>query len=346
MDISFRMSGETRKKWRAFRRNRRGFYSLVIMGTLVFLSLFAGLYANSKPLVIFFEGAFYFPLVREYPETTFGGDFATEAAYQDPYIKGLITEGDNWAIYPPIAWDFKTINYALESPHPSPPTRVNLLGTDDRGRDVLARLIYGFRVSIFFGLLLAVIGTVLGIMVGAVQGFVGGWTDLIGQRVIEVWSSIPTLYLLIFLSAILTPSIPLLILLLSLFSWIGLSFFVRAEFLRARNFEYVRAARAMGVSNLTIMRKHILPNTLTPVITFFPFEVAGAIFGLTALDFLNLGVPSPTPSLGELLRQSQSNVEAWWMSLTTFFVLVVMIVLTNFIGEGLLQAFDPRRREG
>ena len=346
MNHSFRISGETRKKWRAFRRNRRGFYSLVIMGTLVFLSLFAGLYANSKPLVIFFDGAFYFPLVREYPETTFGGDFATEAAYQDPYIKGLITEGDNWAIYPPIAWDFKTINFAVEHPHPSPPTGVNLLGTDDRGRDVLARLIYGFRVSIFFGLLLATIGTVLGIMVGAAQGFVGGWPDLIGQRAIEVWSSIPTLYLLIFLSAILTPSIPLLILLLSLFSWIGLSFFVRAEFLRARNFEYVRAARAMGVSNFTIIRKHILPNTLTPVITFFPFEVAGAIFGLTALDFLNLGVPSPTPSLGELLRQSQANVEAWWMSLTTFFVLVAMIVLTNFIGEALLQAFDPRRREG
>jgi microcin C transport system permease protein len=221
---------------------------------------------------------------------------------------------------------------------------VNWLGTDDRGRDVLARLIYGFRVSIIFGLVLAAVGTVLGIIIGAVQGYLGGWVDLTGQRVIEVWSSLPELYLLIILSASFTPSIPLLIVLLSLFGWMGLSVYVRAEFLRARNVDYVRAARALGVGNLAIMRRHILPNTLTPVITFFPFRVSGAIIGLTSLDFLNLGVPSPTPSLGELLRQSQGNVGAWWMSLTTVFVLVMMVVLINFIGEALLEAFDPRRR--
>lgn len=338
------VSGETRKKWRSFRRNRRGYYSLLILGGMVVASMGAELYANSKPLVIRFEGAFYFPFLRSYPETTFGGDFATEASYQDPFVKELITAGDNWAIYPPIAWDYRTINESLQRPAPSPPSRENWLGTDDRGRDVLARLIYGFRVSIFFGFVLAIIGTTLGILIGAIQGFLGGWVDLLGQRAIELWSSMPQLYLLIILSSVLTPSIPLLIGLLSLFSWIGLSAFVRAEFLRARNFDYVRAARAMGVGNLTIIRKHILPNTLTPVITFFPIEVTAAIGGLTALDFLNLGVPSPTPSLGELLRQSTANLAAWWMSFTTFFLLVLMLLLVNFIGEALLQAFDPRRR--
>jgi microcin C transport system permease protein len=339
-----RASEETRKKWRAFRRNRRGLYSLVFLASLTMLSLFAELYANSTPLVVSFQGSFYFPLWRVYPETTFGGDFESEANYQDPFIRDKITSGDNWAIYPPIQWDYRTIDFALERPHPSPPSTVHWLGTDDRGRDVLARLIYGFRLSILFGLGLALIGTVLGILIGAVQGFLGGWVDLLGQRGIEIWSSIPELYLLIILAATFDPSIPLLVILLSLFGWMGLSVFVRAEFLRARNFDYVRAARAMGVRSSSIIRKHILPNTLTPVITFFPFRVSGAIIGLTSLDFLNLGVPSPTPSLGELLRQAKGNVEAWWISLTTFFVLVLMIILINFVGEALLQAFDPRRR--
>ncbi len=342
--LPFRLSGESRRKWRAFRRDKRGYYSLVILCTLLLISLFAEVIANSKPLLLRYEGEFYYPLLRSYPETTFGGDFDTETDYQDPYVRELITKGDNWAIYPPIRWDYKTINFDLGRPVPSPPSTVNLLGTDDRGRDVLARLIYGFRISIFFGLVLALIGTALGILIGAVQGFFGGWLDLLGQRGIEIWSSMPRLYLLIILSAVFTPSIPKLIVLLSLFGWMGLSVFVRAEFLRARNFDYVRAARAMGVSNWMIIRKHILPNTLTPVITFFPFEVSAAIIGLTSLDFLNLGVPSPTPSLGELLRQSKANVEAPWISLTTFLVLVFMLVLINFIGEALLQAFDPRRR--
>ena len=342
---AWQISEDTRGKWRAFRRNRRGYWSLVLLLVLVGLSLFAEVLANSKPLVIRYEGAFYFPLVRTYTETTFGGDFESEPDYQEPFIRGLITAGDNWAIYPPVPWDYRSINYELQQPAPSPPSARNWLGTDDRGRDVLARLIYGFRISILFGLVLAVIGTILGIIFGAIQGFLGGWVDLLGQRLIEIWSSLPELYLLIILSATFTPSIPLLIMLLALFGWMGLSVYVRAEFLRARNFDYVRAARAMGVGSTAIIRRHILPNAMVPLVTFFPFRVSGAIIGLASLDFLNLGVPSPTPSLGELLRQSKGNVEAWWMSLTTFFVLVLMVVLINFIGEALLKAFDPRRRE-
>jgi microcin C transport system permease protein len=344
MTFSLRTSEETRKKWRAFRQNRRGFYSLIILVTLTFLSLFAELYANSKPLVVVYDDAWYFPLWRVYAETTFGGDFESEADYQDPFVRKQLTSGANWALYPPIPWDYKSIDFTLDRPHPSPPSAGHWLGTDDRGRDVLARLIYGFRISILFGLGLALIGTLLGILIGAVQGFLGGWVDLLGQRGIEIWASMPELYLLIILAATFEPSIPLLVVLLSMFGWMGLSVYVRAEFLRARNFDYVRAARAMGVRNWTIIRKHILPNTLTPVITFFPFRVSGAIIGLTSLDFLNLGVPSPTPSLGELLRQAKGNVEAWWLSLTTFSVLVLMVILINFIGEALLQAFDPRRR--
>jgi microcin C transport system permease protein len=338
------MSDETRKKWRAFCQNRRGLYSLIILTTLTFCSLFVELYANSKPLLVVYNGVWYFPLWHTYPETTFGGDFDSEADYQDPFIREQLTAGTNWAVYPFIPWDYKSIDFALNRPHPSPPSATHWSGTDDRGRDVLARLIYGFRISILFGVGLACIGTALGIVIGAIQGFLGGWVDLLGQRSIEIWSSMPELYLLIILSATFEPSIPLLIVLLSLFGWMGLSVYVRAEFLRARNFDYVRAARAMGVRNWTIIRKHILPNTLTPVITFFPFRVSGAIIGLTSLDFLNLGVPSPTPSLGELLRQAKDNVEAWWLSLTTFSVLVLMVILINFIGEAILQAFDPRRR--
>ena len=344
MALTLRLSAETRRKLHIFRHNRRGFISLVILATLLGLSLFAGLYANSRPLLVLYQGVFYFPLWHEYPETTFGGDFVTEADDQDPYIRDQITSGGNWAIYPPMHWDYQTLNRDPVLHHPSPPSAINWLGTDDRGRDVLARLLYGFRISIFFGLILACLGTALGILVGAIQGFFGGWTDLLGQRGIEIWGSLPELYLLIILSATFEPSLPLLLALLSIFGWMGLSTYVRAEFLRARNFDYVKAARAMGVRNWTIMSKHILPNTLTPVITFVPFRVSGAIVSLTSLDFLNLGVPSPTPSLGELLRQAKGNVEAWWMSLTTFAVLVLLVVLINFIGEALLQAFDPQRQ--
>lgn len=340
----FRMSSIARQQWAVFRANRRGLVSLVILGILTVGSLCAELYCNSRPLVIRYHGELYFPLWRSYPDSAFGGDFPVEADYQDPFIRKRITTGGNWAVYAPIPWDYSSINRTLGRPTPSPPTRVNWLGTDDRGRDVLARLIYGFRVSMFFGVILAAIGTVLGIAAGAVQGFLGGWIDLLGQRAIEIWGSMPELYLLIILSASFVPSIPLLIALLSAFGWMSLSVYVRADFLRARNFDYVESARALGLHPITIMWRHILPNALTPVITFFPFRVSGSIVALTSLDFLNLGVPSPTPSLGELLRQAQANVEAWWLSLSTFFVLVLTVVLINFVGEALLEAFDPRRR--
>jgi len=340
----FRLSSTARNQWAVFRANRRGLASLAILGVLTLGSLAAELYCNSKPLLIRYHGEWYVPLWRSYPETVFGGDFPAEADYEDPFIRKRVTSEGNWALYPPIPWDYQTINRGLGRPTPSPPTRVNWLGTDDRGRDVLARLIYGFRVSMFFGVVLAAIGTALGIAIGAVQGFFGGWIDLLGQRAIEIWGSLPELYLLIILSASFVPSIALLIALLSVFGWMGLSVYVRADFLRARNFDYVESARALGLHPVAIMWRHILPNALTSVITFFPFRVSGSIVALTSLDFLNLGVPSPTPSLGELLRQSQANVEAWWMSLTTFFVLVLTVVLINFVGEALLEAFDPRRR--
>ena len=340
----FRMSSATRQQWAVFRANRRGLVSLVILGILTVGSLCAELYCNSRPLLIRYHGEFYFPLWRSYPDSAFGGDFPVEADYQDPFIRKRITTGGNWSVYALIPWDYRSINMNLGRPTPSPPTRVNWLGTDDRGRDVLARLIYGFRVSMFFGVVLAAIGTVLGIASGAVQGFFGGWIDLLGQRAIEIWGSMPQLYLLIILSASFVPSIPLLIALLSAFGWMSLSVYVRADFLRVRNFDYVESARALGLHPVTIMWRHILPNALTPVITLFPFLVSGSIVALTSLDFLNLGVPSPTPSLGELLRQSQANVEAWWLSLSTFFVLVLTVVLINFVGEALLEAFDPRRR--
>ncbi|MBI4641894.1 MAG: ABC transporter permease [Candidatus Tectomicrobia bacterium] len=337
-------SAVTQRKFRRFRESRRGFYSLIILGGALFLSLFAEFFCNSKPLLIYYEGAYYFPIFRAYSERTFGGDFETEADYRDPLVIENLQKEGNWVIYPLIRHDYRNINHNLPGPAPSRPTADNWLGTDDRGRDVLARLIYGFRLSLLFGLLLASIGTVLGIIIGAVQGYFGGWLDLLCQRAIEVWSSLPELYLLIILSAIFTPSIPLLIGLLSMFGWMGLSAYVRAEFLRARNFDYVKAARALGVRDATIMVKHLLPNTLTPVITFLPFRISGAIVGLTSLDFLGLGVRSPTPSLGELLRQATGNVGAWWLSLSTFLVLVTMIILLNFIGEAILKAFDPRRQ--
>ncbi len=340
----FRMSQASRRQWAVFRANRRGMVSLVVLSILTFASLVAELYCNSTPLLIRYKGELYLPQWKTYAETTFGGDFPTEADYRDPFIRKQITTDGNWAWYALIPWDHKTINRDIGRPTPSPPTRENWLGTDDRGRDVLARLIYGFRISMIFGVVLAVIGTALGIVIGGVQGFFGGWVDLLGQRAIEIWGSLPELYLLIILSASFVPSIPLLIALLSVFGWMGLSVYVRADFLRARNFDYVEAARSLGLHPIAIMWRHILPNSLTSVITFFPFRVSGSIVALTSLDFLNLGVPSPTPSLGELLRQSQANVEAWWLSLSTFVVLVMTVVLINFVGEAMLEAFDPRRR--
>jgi microcin C transport system permease protein len=329
--------------WQRFKSNRRGYISLWLFSIVFVLSLFAEVISNDKPIIMSYNGEYYYPLVNVYAETTFGGDFETEADYSDPYIKELITKGDNWALYPLNPYSFNTINYETSSPNPAAPSDQNWLGTDDRGRDVLARLLYGFRLSILFGLALTIVGVTVGVIAGALQGYIGGRFDLVMQRITEIWSSMPELYLLIIFASIFTPSILLLLILLSLFSWMGLADYVRAEFLRGRNMEYVLAARAMGVSNLNIMFRHLLPNGLTPVITFLPFRMSASILALTSLDYLGLGVPPSTPSLGELLAQGKENIDAWWLSLSTFAVLVGMLVLLIFIGEALREAMDTRK---
>ncbi|MBC7547116.1 MAG: ABC transporter permease, partial [Polaromonas sp.] len=273
----------------------------------------------------------------------FGGDFDTPADYLDPFIKTRLQQAENWAIYPPNPYGPRTINYFAKEPNPSAPSRDNLLGSDDRGRDLLAQLIYGFRLSVLFGLALTVVGVLLGVVTGALQGYAGGKTDLVSQRFIEIWGSMPELYLLIIFSAVFAPSVGLLLFLLSLFGWMGLSDYVRAEFLRNRQLDYVRAARALGVSHLKIMWRHILPNSMTPVVTFLPFRMSAAILALTSLDFLGLGVPPGTPSLGELLSQGKANIDAWWISMFTFAVLVITLLLLTFMGDALRDALDPRK---
>jgi microcin C transport system permease protein len=330
-------------RWHQFKKRRRGYYSLLLFIFFFGLSLFAEVISNDCPLLVKYEGELYYPVFISYPEKTFGGDFETEADYKDPFIAERLQEKGNWVLFPPNRHTYNSINQEIEGPVPSSPTGDNFLGTDDRGRDVLARLIYGFRLSILFGLALTFTGTVIGIIAGAIQGYFGGKTDLFFQRFIEIWSAMPELYLLIIFASMFKPGFLLLLLLLSLFSWMGLSDYVRAEFLRGRNLDYVKNARALGVGNLTIMIRHLLPNGLTPVVTFLPFRVSASILALTSLDFLGLGVPPSTPSLGELLSQGKANIEAWWLSLSSFGVLVGMLILLIFIGEALREVFDPRK---
>ena len=332
-----------RRRWRRFRRNRRGYWSMVLFSLLFVTSLFAEVLSNDTPFLVVYHGKPYFPLLVRYPETVFGGDFETETDYRDPFFLAEMERTGGRVFFPPNRHSYNSINLEIDGPVPSPPTRVNFLGTDDRGRDVLARLLYGFRLSILFGFTLTVIGTVAGIAAGAIQGFFGGRTDLLFQRFIEIWGAMPELYLLIIFASIFQPSVLLLLILLSLFSWMGLSDYVRAEFLKGRNMEYVKAARALGVGNITIMYRHLLPNGMTPVITFLPFRVSASILALTSLDFLGLGVPPSTPSLGELLAQGKANIEAWWLSLSAFSVLILTLVLLIFIGEALRETFDPRK---
>ena len=334
-----------RRAWRRFRANRLGFWSLVLFCTLVVISLAAELVSNDRPLIVRYQGQTYFPMLKDYPETTFGGDFQTPADYLDPYVRRRITEGGNWALYTLNPYGANTLNYFAKQPNPSGPSRDNWLGTDDRGRDLLAQLIYGFRVSVLFGMALTVVGVALGVAAGAVQGFFGGKTDLAFQRFIEIWGSMPELYLLIIFSAVFAPSIALLLVLLSLFGWMGLSDYVRAEFLRNRQLDYVKAARALGVKSGHIIWRHILPNSMTPVVTFLPFRMGAAILALTSLDFLGLGVPPGTPSLGELLSQGKNNIDAWWISIFTFAVLVSTLLLLTFMGDALRDALDPRKAE-
>jgi len=334
-----------RRAWMRFRRNRLGYWSLVVFVAMVVASLFAEVLSTDRPLIVRYEGSTYFPVWKDYSEKTFGGDFETPTDYLDPFIRERITTGGNWAVYAPNPYGPKTLNYFATLPNPAAPSRENLFGTDDRGRDLLAQLIYGFRVSVLFALALTAIGVVLGVITGAIQGFFGGRIDLAFQRFIEIWGSMPELYLLIIFSGIFAPSVALLLVLLSLFGWMGLSDYVRAEFLRNRQMDYVRAARALGVSNGRIMWRHILPNSMTPVVTFLPFRMSAAILALTSLDFLGLGVPPGTPSLGELLSQGKANIDAWWISLSTFGVLVLTLLLLTFMGDALRDALDPRKQD-
>lgn len=334
----------TRRVWRRFRQSRRGYWSLVIFVVLFVLSLGAELISNDRPLVARYNGQLMFPVVTDYAETAFGGDFDSPADYLDPFIQSQFQKPGNWAIYPINHYRYDTLNYFAKSPNPAPPTGDNWLGTDDRGRDVFARLLYGFRVSILFGFALTISGVILGVVTGAIQGYFAGKTDLLFQRFMEIWSSMPELYLLIIFASIFEPGILLLLVLLSLFGWMGLSDYVRADFLRNRNLDYVQAARAMGLSNWQIIWRHVLPNSLTPVVTFLPFRMSAAILALTSLDFLGLGVPPSTPSLGELLAQGKNNLDAWWIALSTFAVLTITLLLLTNIGDALRNALDVRRK--
>ena len=332
----------TLRRWRIFRSNGRGFISLILFCTLFFMSLFAEFLANDKPLLIRYDSSFYAPVLFTYAETEFGGDFETEADYRDPYLQDLIRE-KGWMLWPPIRYSYDTINYDVGMAVPSPPTRDNLLGTDDQGRDVLARLIYGFRISVLFGLTLTLFGSVIGVVVGGLQGFYGGRIDIIGQRFMEIWSSLPVLYLLIILSSFVEPGFWWLLGIMLLFGWMSLVDVVRAEFLRCRNLEYVRAAKALGVSDSMIMFRHILPNALIATMTFLPFILNGSITTLTSLDFLGFGLPPGSPSLGELLAQGKANLQAPWLGISSFLTLSVMLSLLVFIGEAARDAFDPRQ---
>lgn len=336
------LSPITRRRLHQFRANTRGFYSLWIFLALFIMAIAAPLIANDRPLVVSFDGHLMSPVMKTYPETAFGGDFETEADYRDPHVKQLI-EAKGWIIWPPVRYSYDTINYNLPTPAPSAPTADNLIGTDDQGRDVLARVLYGFRISVLFGLCLTIISSIVGITAGAFQGYYGGWLDLIMQRLIEIWTSMPSLYILIIFSAMFMPGFWTLLAILLLFSWVSLVDVVRAEFLRTRNFDYVRAATALGVPNTTIMRRHVLPNAMVATMSMLPFLLSSSITSLTSLDFLGLGLPPGSPSLGELLSQGKNNLQAPWLGFTAFISLALMLTLLTFIGEAVRDAFDPRK---
>ncbi len=336
------MTPINQRRWRNFKANRRGFWSLWIFLVLFATSLAAPVLSNDNPLLIRYDGEFYFPLTNFYAETEFGGEFETQADYRDEFVIELIEE-KGWMLWPPVRYSYDTINLDLPVPAPAPPSADNWLGTDDHGRDVVARLIYGFRISVLFGLIVAIVSSVIGIVAGATQGYFGGVTDLIFQRVIEVWTSVPQLYVLITIAAILEPGFFILLGIVLLFSWVRLVGLVRAEFLRGRNFEYVTAARALGVGDRTIMFKHLLPNAMVATLTFLPFILNGSIAALTSLDFLGLGLPPGSASLGELLSQGKRNIAAPWLGLSGFFTIAIMLSLLIFIGEAVRDALDPRK---
>ncbi len=337
------LSPINRRRWNNFKANKRGYWSLWLFLFLFAFSLCANFVANDRPLLITFKGGVYMPVFADYPETAFGGEFQTTADYRDPYVQKLIADAGGRIVWPMIRYDYRTINLNLPVPAPSPPSTENWLGTDDQGRDVMARMIYGFRISVLFGLVLTAISSVVGVAAGAVQGYFGGWTDLLFQRFIEIWTSVPRLYLLIIIAAVIEPSFWILLGILLLFSWVTLVGVVRAEFLRGRNFEYVKAARALGLSDGRIMFKHLLPNAMVATLTFMPFILNGSITTLTSLDFLGFGLPPGSASLGELLAQGKANLQAPWLGLTGFFSIAIMLSLLIFIGEAVRDAFDPRK---
>lgn len=360
------LSPINKRRWQNFKAHRRGWWSLWIFLILFTLTLFAEFIANDKPILISYDGHWYAPIFHHYAETTFGGEFQTEADYRDPYLVKKIAEKGGYMIFPPIHYSYDTHNLDLPTPAPSPPTWMlsdkqcqpvaerkgvsgcagleqNWLGTDDQGHDVVARIIYGFRISVLFGLALTLISSAIGVAAGAVQGYFGGWTDLLFQRFIEIWTSIPSLYLLLIISSVLVPGFFVLLGIMLLFSWVALVGLVRAEFLRARNFEYVQAARALGVSNIVLMFRHLLPNAMVATLTYLPFILSGSVMTLTALDFLGFGLPPGSPSLGELLQQGKSNVQAPWLGISGFFTLAILLSLLIFIGEAVRDAFDPRK---
>jgi microcin C transport system permease protein len=361
----FVLSPLNARRWGNFKANKRGYWSLWIFLVLFFLTLFAEFIANDQPIFIHVDGKNYFPIFFTYPDTDFGDDLGTAADYRDPYTEKYLAGHDAIQIWPPVHFSYKTINDRPPSAFPSKPTwmltkadcdfaakngyaqcgnlEMNWFGTDDQGRDVLARLIYGFRISVLFGLVLTIVSSIIGIAAGAVQGYFGGWTDLLFQRFIEIWTSVPELYLLLIISSVLVPGFFVLLGILLLFSWVRLVSLVRAEFLRGRNFEYIQAARALGVSNIVIMFRHLLPNAMVATLTFLPFIMSSSVMTLTALDFLGFGLPPGSPSLGELLAQGKSNVQAPWLGLTGFFTVALMLSLLIFIGEAVRDAFDPRK---
>lgn len=361
----FELSPINGRRWRSFRANRRGYWSLWIFLVLFVISLFAEVIANDRPIFIRVDGKNYFPVFVTYPDTDFGDVFGTAADYLDPHLQKYLADRHAFQIWPPIPFSYSTIVSRPPSPFPSKPTwlltkkdcefaakngygkcgtlQYNWLGTDDVGRDVLARLIYGFRVSVLFGLILTIVSSIIGVAAGAVQGYFGGWTDLLFQRFIEIWTSVPELYLLLIISSVLVPGFFVLLGILLMFSWTRLVGLVRAEFLRGRNFEYILAARALGVSNAVIMFRHLLPNAMVATMTFLPFIMSSSVMTLTALDFLGFGLPPGSPSLGELLSQGKANVQAPWLGLTGFFAVAIMLSLLIFIGEAVRDAFDPRK---
>ena len=361
-----RLSPLNRRRWQNFKANRRGYWSLWIFSVLFVVSLFAEFIASDRPLLVKYDGKLYWPTFISYSETTFGGDFETAADYRDPFLQKQIADKGGTIIWPPIRYSYNTHNLDLPTPAPSKPTwllteeqckpvverkglkgcrdlEYNWLGTDDQGRDVVARLIYGFRISVLFGLTLTIVSSIIGIAAGGVQGYFGGWIDLLFQRLIEIWTAIPSLYLLLILSSVLVPGFFVLLGILLLFSWVSLVGLVRAEFLRGRNFEYIQAARALGVSNRVIMFRHLLPNAMVATMTFLPFIVSSSVMTLTALDFLGFGLPPGSPSLGEMLSQGKANVQAPWLGFTGFFSVAIMLSLLIFIGEAVRDAFDPRK---